>query len=119
MSADKSIFSNVKDEKLRAIIFQALQDMSVLLEQTPCIGAVSIADQLNDIKKNAFEEMYAIGRQAMDVDSSENVLKAIRALQDAFGQIIVAISPMDNVAHSIKKIWLNELEGKNTPSTEE
>lgn len=108
-SPENAHFSHVKNAQLRDIILQALCEMQALLEQTPCLSAVSLADQLNDIKKAAFEQMYAIGRQSTERDLSEDVLKAIRALQDAFGQIIVAISPMDNVRHCLSDIWLKEL----------
>ncbi|NVK19055.1 MAG: hypothetical protein HWE30_10190 [Methylocystaceae bacterium] len=107
--ADNASFGNVTDQKLRMIILQSLSEMTKLLEETPCMGATSLADQLNEIKKAAFEQMYAIGHETMDRTESEEVLKAIRALQDAFGQIIVAISPMDNVRHCLKDIWLAEL----------
>ena len=32
---------------------KALREMTVMLEETPCLSAVSIADRLNDIKKEA------------------------------------------------------------------
>lgn len=102
-------FSHIKNAELRHIILQALSDMKNLLEQTPCLSALSLADQLNEIKKAAFEKMYAMGRQTTERDLSEDVLKAIRALQDAFGQIIVAISPMDNVRYCLDEIWIKEL----------
>ncbi len=108
-SANNANFAHIYDDNLRTIIKTALFDMKVLLEKTPCLSAISLADQLSDIKKSAFEEMYTIGRQTMDRDLSEEVLKAIRALQDAFGQIIVAISPMDNVRHCLEDVWLKEL----------
>ncbi len=103
-------FTHIKNAELRRIILQALSDMKSLLEQTPCLSALSLADQLNEIKKAAFEKMYAMGRQTTERDLSEDVLKAIRALQDAFGQIIVAISPMDNVRYCLDEIWIKELE---------
>lgn len=104
-------FDHIKNAELRDIILQTLSRMKTLLEETPCLSALSLADQLNDIKKAAFEKMYAIARQTTELDLSEDVLKAIRALQDAFGQIIVAISPMDNIRHCLNEIWLKELSG--------
>lgn len=108
-SSENASFSNVHDPKLKAIIAASLVEMVKLLEETTCISDVPLADQLNEIKKNAFEELYAMGHESMERELSEEVLKAIRALQDAFGQIIVAISPMDSVAHCIKNIWVKEL----------
>ncbi|WP_028879768.1 hypothetical protein [Terasakiella pusilla] len=108
-NADNASFGNVTDEELRKIIRDSLSAMTTLLEDTPCLGATSLADQLNEIKKSAFEQMYAIGRETLERERSEEVLKAIRALQDAFGQIIVAISPMDSVSHCLKDVWLKEL----------
>ncbi|MDV7339450.1 hypothetical protein RYZ26_07595 [Terasakiella sp. A23] len=108
-NADNASFSNVTDQQLRSIILESLTEMTWLLEETPCLSATSLADQLNEIKKAAFEQMYAIGRETMERDRSEEVLKAIRALQDAFGQIIVAISPMDSVRQCLKDVWLKEL----------
>ncbi len=106
---NNATFEHIHDEKLRSLIATALGEMKSLLEKTPCLSAVSLADQLSEIKKEAFEQMYAIGRESLDLDLSEEVLKAIRALQDAFGQIIVAISPMDNVRHCLEEVWLKEL----------
>lgn len=108
-TSNNANFAHIQDVNLRQIIQGALSEMKDLLEKTPCLSAVSLADQLSDIKKEAFEKMYAIGRETMERDLSEEVLKAIRALQDAFGQIIVAISPMDNVRHCLENIWLKEL----------
>ncbi len=108
-AAGETGFRHIQNEELRTIILKSLQEMALLLEQTPCLSAVSLADQLNEIKKAAFEQMYAIGRETMDLDLSEDVLKAIRALQDAFGQIIVAISPMDNLRLCLKEGWIREL----------
>jgi len=107
--ADNASFGNVTDPKLRTIILQSLSEMTKLLEETPCLGATALADQLNEIKKAAFEKMYAIGHESMDRTESEEVLKAIRALQDAFAQIIVAIAPMDSVRQCLKEVWLREL----------
>lgn len=109
-SAENASFHNVKNDDLRKIISDALKDMKKILEETPCLGAVAIADQLNEIKKEAFEKLYGIGRETMEQELSEEVLKAIRALQDAFGQIIVAISPMDNLRHCFEEIWFEELD---------
>ncbi|SCA58152.1 hypothetical protein MTBPR1_80206 [Candidatus Terasakiella magnetica] len=110
--SDNACFSHITDPQLREIITQSLSEMTTLLEETPCLSAVSLADQLNEIKKVAFEKMYAIGRETMERDRSEEVLKAIRSLQDAFGQIIVAISPMDSVRLCLKETWLKELKGE-------
>ena len=108
-TSDPTNFAHIQDDKLREIIFTSLSHMAKLLEETPCLSSTSLADQLSDLKKEAFEQMYAIGRETMDRDLSEEVLKAIRAMQDVFGQIIVAISPMDNLRHCLQHIWLNEL----------
>ncbi len=107
--AETAQFAHIKDEQLREIILSALAEMTKMLEETPCLSAVSLAEQLNEIKKAAFEKMYAIGRETMDRERSEEVLKAIRALQDAFAQIIGAISPMDSLRLCLKEIWLKEL----------
>jgi ferritin-like metal-binding protein YciE len=108
-NANNASFGNVSNPQLRKIIVESLSEMTKMLEETPCLGATSLADQLNDIKKDAFEQMYAIGHETMDRSESEEVLKAIRALQDAFGQIIVAISPMDSVRQCLQEVWLREL----------
>ncbi len=110
-NANNASFGNVSDPQLRTIIMESLSEMTTMLEETPCLSATSLADQLNEIKKAAFEKMYTIGHETMERDQSEEVLKAIRALQDAFGQIIVAISPMDSVRMCLKDIWLKELTG--------
>ena len=102
-------FDHIQDKGLRTIIRAALDEMQSLLETTPCLSSVSIADQLNAIKKAAFDQMYKIGRETTSRDISEEVLKAIRALQDAFGQIIAAITPMDNIRYCLADIWLREL----------
>jgi len=106
-------FGNVQDPILKSIIASCLREMAVLLEKTTCISAMPLADQLNDIKKRAFERIYAIGHEADARELSEDVLKAIRALQDAFAQIIIAIVPMDSVAHCLKHTWMEELSAKN------
>lgn len=102
-------FDHIHDTALRTIIATALAEMQALLTTTPCFSAVNIADQLNTIKKAAFDQMYKIGRETTSRDTSEEVLKAIRALQDAFGQIISAITPMDNLRYCLNDIWLREL----------
>jgi len=111
MSKDSGLvnFALIVDEDLRTIIRTALSDMTKLLEETPCLSSLSLADQLNEIKKIAFEKLYAIGHETTDQDASEEVLKAIRALQDAFAQIIGAIVPMDNLRFCLKEIWQEEL----------
>lgn len=83
--------------------------MTNVLEEISCLLVLSLADQLNEIKKTAFEKMYADGHETMDRSESEEVLKVIRALQGTFAQIIVAILPMDSVGMYLKDIWLKEL----------
>jgi hypothetical protein len=61
-TSENASFSNIHDAKLKAIIAASLSEMATLLEETTCISQTPLADQLNEIKKRAFEELYAIGR---------------------------------------------------------
>ena len=107
----KMDFAHIQNQQLHSIIRAALRDMAAFLDKTPCLTSSGLADQLNQIKKDAFKQMYEIGHETDDLNTSEDVLKSIRALQDVFAQIIIAVSAMDDLNYMFKEIWLKETDG--------
>lgn len=103
-------FQHIHTVEIRRILAQALEDMTTLLAQTSCNQAAEVADTLNERKKQAFTQLYAIGHETMERKKSEEVLKAIRLLQDAFARIINAVSNMAEVTHDLNHRWTPTLQ---------
>jgi len=102
-------FQHIHNTEIRKLLADTLADMATLLAQTSCTGASNLADALNERKKQTFTALYAIGHETMDRSLSEEVLKAIRVLQDAFARLITAVAAMAEAHSALQDEWLPNL----------